>query len=55
VKTEVFQPIRIKWIQDWLSKELDTRSIAINPRFNKLIPELRTAAMVASSLSVSVK
>lgn len=24
-KVEVFYPIRIKWIQDWLSKELDTK------------------------------
>ncbi|MFZ0696497.1 MAG: hypothetical protein WAM88_05080 [Nitrososphaeraceae archaeon] len=24
-KVEVFQPIKIKWIQDWLNEELDTK------------------------------
>jgi len=26
-KVEVFQPIRIKWIHDWLNEELDTNYI----------------------------
>jgi uridine kinase len=26
-KVEVFQPVRIKWIQDWLNKELETKLI----------------------------